>query len=368
MRRQLASWRTSAAQTYAVVRDGYGAFHGLPLSGDLLAELSAGCPSPAVEARDAETYTSRGPAWLAAALRAAALEGRTSGEGHPFRTDQPEIARIVDVFAPVEAHLASVDAPSYRLAEETLRLLRQVVAWDAARVQGRSEPERQVLLVLWDQRQSLASELRAPVEPSGPFSTAFRKLVAADEPLPAVALPRVKPDADRDARAAAGLKLVLDRTDTGAPSLRPATVWLAVQGTELVIDLVASEPRPADVTRHDRLLLTLAGTTRALPAVRLVAQTDGQVSAESVTLEGSAPVRLPTPDAKPEVVYDAPGWRLTWRVPLAWATARVGAVRWRLQLAVEHRRGRERYTTVWQPTVGAPWNRQRFGACTVAAR
>ena len=116
MRRQLASWRTSAAQTYAVVRDGYGAFHGLPLSGDLLAELSAGCPSPAVEARDAETYTSRGPAWLAAALRAAALEGRTSGEGHPFRTDQPEIARIVDVFAPVEAHLASVDAPSYRLA------------------------------------------------------------------------------------------------------------------------------------------------------------------------------------------------------------------------------------------------------------
>lgn len=336
-----AGWEGCGADVHPLVEDPCGRFAGLPLCGDVLPQP----PRVALLVRAADVLSTHGPDWLAERLRAVAA-GAVDPAGDAWRTDQPMLARIVDVFAPLRPRLRASE-PGQARALATLDALDAVRAWE----RQPAAATRAALLAALD---------RVPLEePAGPLSPAFRQAVAAGSVPPTVRLPRlaqVVVDGEQRPGEWAGALMVRVRlTDDGEVSPRTAVVRLADSGDRLVAAVEASEPRPAEAGLRDALVLSVADTVPGAPAWRLTFDVGGRVLVQRVARPGAAPEVVTVAGARAAGVLEAPGWQLEACAPWA-ALALSPSAALRLQVGVVHRRGRVTAEAVWRPTYGRPWS------------
>ncbi|NUP98697.1 MAG: hypothetical protein HUU35_02455 [Armatimonadetes bacterium] len=348
-----AAWRQVAPLTYSLVTDGLGDFAGLPLTSDLLRRQWSALRHPAVIVRDQAALEQVGPDWLAARLAGVAAEGVTHPTGDPYRADEPELARALDVFVPLADRLGELPPRAGALVRTTLAAAAALRTWEQTQSVGQAK-----LRAALNARQ----EVRGRWEPRGLFSQEFAAFItsAAQPQRLTLAAGKASIDgavADGEWPPASRLTLTLD--DWGRPSPRPATVYLMASDEALQVAVVATEPRPDEAGLRDCVLLCVAPGHEPFPVCRLRATVGGEATLAVLDRPGPAAaeraVRLDS-----VAVFDGPGWVLEAAVP--WellGLARGGA--WRLNVVTEHRRGKLHTQTVWQPTGGGLWNSLRYG-------
>ncbi len=358
-RSQWEQWRRLTPRVYNVVSDGSGEMAGLPLDAGLLLAQATTLPRPALVARDAAQVTWTAPEALRARLRQVLVAGARDGAGDWFRTDDPDTARLLDVYAPLTDQLGT--GPGAALTGTTLAALRAVREWDETRSAGRAL-DSAALVALLDRRRSQ----RGAWESRGPLSAAFRRFVATPPQLVELLLPR-PPQVAIDAqvgpsewRGAATLQLAAG--DDGLPNERPATVTLAADDRGLWLSVVATEPNPEDASLNDALVLTFGDlASGCCTEVRLAVS--GKAERRRVERLGApaGPYEPFRPTAL-EATFDGPGWVLEACLPWA-ALGPAQAREWRLNVATEHRSGRQVSATLWLPTGGARHLPARFARC-----
>ncbi|MBI5834698.1 MAG: hypothetical protein HZB16_20555 [Armatimonadetes bacterium] len=350
-RAQRDAWRRTGAEVRHLITDGMGDPAGLPLCADLLREQAAELKPSLLLARDRAHATVLGPAALAQRIRAVAVDGATTPVGDRLRADDPDTARLLDVYS-------ALDGGGGELGRLTLDCLAAGAAWDDARAGGRAVPTGLTELL------ARRAKLTAPPS-SGPLSAAWSAFVAKAEPLPHVTLPKLG-EVTIDGERIAGewdraLHLNLTRDDSGQTSARPGEVWLGLSGDRLVVAAVGTEPVPAEATLRDRLVVTLS---RGEAVVRLAGDVGGKVSAERLARRGAPLSSAEADGARCVGLFDGPGWSLEMSIPLAAIGLDLGAG-FGLNVATEHLRGREHWRTLWLPTCGGAWQPERNARATL---